>query len=223
MAAPAGATLSAIPRVNLLPPSEVARREREKLGGRWVWAVLGAVVLSGVLVAGAWLWNQFAQIQLAAEQARTNTLIQQIGALGEVSGAMATEKELHGYLAEAMGSDLVWQDIRTRVESVLPGDVQLVGFDLTPGAPATAKLGEEDAAAAAGLTGTITLDSPNTIDIATIAANLRKVGAIMRSDANALAESTIQEGRFTYTIDVVFDQSIYTGRFATDPAEGGNG
>jgi len=223
MAAPATAALSAIPRVNLLPPSEVSRREREKLAGKWIWAGIGAVILAAVLVAGAWLWNQFAQLQLAAEQARTTTLIQQIGALSEVSGAIAAEKELHGYLAEAMGSDLVWQDIRTRVESVLPGDVQLVGFDLTPGAPATTKLSEDEAVSAAGLSGTITLDSPNTIDIATIAANLRKVGAIMLSDANALAESTIAEGRFTYTIDVVFDQSIYTGRFAADPAEGANG
>lgn len=216
------ASPTGIPRVNLLPPSEVARREREVLAGRWIWAVVGAVVLSALLVAGAWAWNQFAQQQLAAEQNRSTTLLQQIGSLSEVSGALSTERELNGFLAEAMGSDLVWQDVRAKVESVLPGGVALVGFDLIPGAPATAPVAEEDAAASAGLSGTITLDSPNTLDIATIAERLRGVGAIVLSDANALAESTVVKGRFTYTIDVTFDQSIYTGRYAV-PAEGENG
>jgi len=223
MAAPATAALSAIPRVNLLPPSEVSRREREKLAGKWIWAGIGAVILAAVLVAGAWLWNQFAQLQLAAEQARTTTLIQQIGALSEVSGAIATEKELHGYLAEAMGSDLGWQEVRGKLESVLPNEVQLTGFELTAGAPAATKLAEESAAAATGLQGTITLDSPNTIDIATISRSLRQVEGIMLSDANAITGSSLAEGHYTYTIDVVFDQSIYTGRFAADPAEGANG
>ena len=33
------ALVAAAPRVNLLPPSEVGRREREALTGRWIWAV----------------------------------------------------------------------------------------------------------------------------------------------------------------------------------------
>lgn len=214
------ALVAAAPRVNLLPPSEVGRREREALTGRWIWAVFAALLLSGLLVAGAWLWNQFAQQQLAAEQNRTTTLIAQIGALSEVSGALATDNELRGYLAEAMGSDLVWQDIKAKVETQLPRDVRLVGFDLMPGPPAASRLAEEDAAAGVGLRGTVTLDSPNTLEIATVATRLREVGAIVSSDANALSESTIEPGRFIYTIDVVFDQSIYTARFAANAEEG---
>lgn len=214
------ALVAAAPRVNLLPPSEVGRREREALAGRWIWAVFAALLLSGLLVAGAWLWNQFAQQQLAAEQNRTTTLIAQIGGLSEVSGALATDGELRGYLAEAMGSDLVWKDVEAKVEAQLPQDVRLVGFDLLPGPPAAAKLTEEDAAAGVGLRGTVTLDSPNTLDIATVATRLRGVGAVVSSDAHALAESTIEPGRFSYTIDVVFDQSIYTARFAADAEEG---
>lgn len=213
---------TAMPRVNLLPPSEVARRERERLAGRWTGIVIAVVILSALLIGAAWALNQLAQLQLAAEQSRTTTLIAEVGALSEVSEALAEESELTGYLAEAMGSDLVWNDIRTDVESRLPAGVVLVGFDLIPGAPAATTLNEEDAAAAVGLSGTLTFDSPNTIDIATVSRSLRDLGAVVLSDANALAESTLQEDRFSYTIDVIFDQSVYTGRFAGQPADGGD-
>lgn len=216
MSRTAPASTLGIPRVNLLPPSEVARRERETLAGRWIWVGIAAVVLSAALVAGAWLWNQLAQQQLAAEQNRTTTLVQQIGALSDVSGALAADRDLRAYLAEAMGSDIVWQDVRSSVESALPGGVTLIGFELTPGAPAATKLSDDDAKAAVGLTGTVTLDSPNTLDIAAIAERLRTVGAVMLSDANAMVESTTQDGHYTYTIDVSFDQRIYTGRFAAE-------
>jgi hypothetical protein len=119
-----------------------------------------------------------------------------------------------------MRSDLVWQHIKAKVETQLPRDVRLVGFDLMPGPPAASRLAEEDAAAGVGLRGTVTLDSPNTLEIATVATRLREVGAIVSSDANALSESTIEPGRFIYTIDVVFDQSIYTARFAANAEEG---
>ncbi|GAT71636.1 hypothetical protein [Microbacterium hydrocarbonoxydans] len=219
MARAAAVASTAMPRVNLLPPSEVARRERERLGRGWTWIVIAAVIVSLLMIGATWVWNQVAQQQLAAEQARTNTLIAEIGSLSDVSGALAAESELTGYLAEAMGSDLTWQDVRRKVESVLPADVSLVGFDLIPGAPSTLVQSDDEAAGAVGLAGTITLDSPNTIEIATISAALRQVDAIMLSDANAITESSIQEGRFTYTIDVTFDQSIYTARFAAE--EGG--
>ncbi|MEV7632545.1 hypothetical protein AB0N64_09065 [Microbacterium sp. NPDC089318] len=213
------ALVAAAPRVNLLPPSEVGRREREALTGRWIWVGLAALLLSALLVAGAWLWNQFAQQQLAAEQSRTNVLIAQIGGLSEVSGALSTDRELRGYLADAMGSDLAWKDIQVKVESQLPRDVRLVGFDLLPGPPAASKLTEEDASAGVGLRGTVTLDSPNTLEIATVATRLRDIGSIVSSDASALAESTTEPGRFVYTIDVIFDQSIYTARFAANAEE----
>lgn len=219
MARAAAVASTAMPRVNLLPPSEVARRERERLGRSWTWVVIAALVVSLLMIGAAWVWNQVAQQQLAAEQARTSTLIAEIGSLSDVSGALAAEEELTGYLAEAMGSDLTWQDVRRKVESVLPSDVSLIGFDLIPGAPSTVAQPDDVAAGAVGLAGTITLDSPNTIEIATISAALRRVDAIMLSDANAITESSIQDGRFTYTIDVTFDQSIYTARYAAE--EGG--
>ena len=213
-------SLAGAPRVNLLPASERARREHDRLGRVWIWAALAAVVVAALLVGGAWVWNTFAQQELAAEQLRTQELVGEIAGLSEVSGAIATEKELTGYLAEAMGSDLAWSDVRSKIESALPADVALVGFSLVPGMPAVDKLTEETVVGTAGLTGTITLDSPNTIDIAAISRQLRTVGAVSQSDSNAIAESGSEEGRFTYTIDITFDQGIYSGRFAAEQ-EGG--
>lgn len=219
MARSAAVALTAMPRVNLLPPSEVARRERERLAGRWTWVVVATLLFSLVLIGAAWAWNQLAHAQLAAEQNRTTALIGEMAELSDVSQALATEAELTSYLSEAMGSDLTWQEMRRKVESVLPADVTLIGFDLTAGAPSMTSLSDKEAAGSAGLQGIITLDSPNTIEIASISRALRQVDGVILSDANAITGSSVQEGRFTYTIDVVFDQSIYTGRFATE--EGG--
>lgn len=211
--------VGAAPAVNLLPRSELDRREREKLIGLWARVVLGALVVTAVLIGAAYAWNQFAQQQLAAEQARTSTLVGEIGGLSDVSRALQTENDLVAYRADAMGSDLAWSGIFDRVRGALPADVQLVGFDLTVGAvpdAASAKADSEKAKDAAkeavGLTGTITVSSPTPQDMAPYARALRAVVGVSRADANAVVTDT--GNGYLYTIDITFDQTVYSNSFS---------
>ncbi len=47
------APFSGVPRVNLMPRSEVARRERDGLVRMWVWIVFGAIIVALLVIAGA--------------------------------------------------------------------------------------------------------------------------------------------------------------------------
>lgn len=211
-AAPGGA-----PRVDLLPRSEIDRREREKLSAAWVRVGLLAVLLAVVLIGGAFVWNQFTQQQLAAEQARSTQLIGQIGQLNEVSSALATESELNAFRSQAMGSDLAWSEVLDRVRGALPPGTTVTGFELTPGAAPDAATKDKDAAKkAVGLTGTLTIDSPNAIDLGVLARTLRGVDGVLAADGSANTASQQSPGRYTYTVDITFNQTVYSGQFGKE-------
>ena len=217
-------TPGGMPRVDLLPRSEIERREREKLSATWVRICLLAALLAVVLVGGAFAFNLWAQQNLVAEQARSTQLVQQIGALSDVSGALATETELQNFRADAMGSDLAWTAILDKVRSPLLPESAVLGFDLVPGVapvPAAAGAAKDDAAAkkAVGLTGTLTIDSPNPLDLGPYVRNLRGVAGVLAADANAVVTSPSTPGRYTYTVDITFDQTVYSDRFVKEASK----
>ena len=59
-------TASGFPRVNLLPRSEIVRRERDRLVRVWVWIVLAALLVAALIIAGAFAFKVFADQRLAA-------------------------------------------------------------------------------------------------------------------------------------------------------------
>ncbi|MFD6700108.1 MULTISPECIES: hypothetical protein [unclassified Microbacterium] len=214
-AAPGGA-----PRVDLLPRSEIDRREREKLSAAWVRVGLLAVLLAVLLIGAAFAWNQFTQQQLAAEQSRSTQLIGQIGQLNEVSSALATESELNAFRSQAMGSDLMWSGVLDRVRGALPPETAVTGFELTPGAAPDAATKDKDAAKkAVGLTGTLTIDSPNAIDLGALVRTLRGVDGVLAADGSANTASQQSPGRYKYTIDITFNQTVYSGQFSEGAAK----
>jgi len=217
-AAPGG-----VPRVDLLPRSEIERREGEALSAVWVRICLLAVLLAAVLIGGAFVWNLFAQQRLSAEQDRSQQLIGQIAELSDVSKALATESELQGFRSEAMGSDFAWSGILDKVRNSLPSGTSLIGFALTPGASPAATASGVDAVKkasaakkAVGLTGTLTIDSPTAVDLGSYVRSLRGVAGILSADANATTSGASAVGRFTYKVDITFDQTVYSGRFAEE-------
>lgn len=206
-----------IPQVNLLPRSEFERRERERVTGVWGRAVIATMMITAAVIGGAYAWNLYTQQGLADEQARTTTLVGEIAGLADVSRSLQTERDLIAYRADAMGSDLGWTDVLGRVGRALPADVKLVGFDLTSGAVPDAGAADAEAAktaaqSAVGLTGTITLSSTTPREMAPYARALRDVEGISGADANAVVTSG-QDG-YLYTIDITFDQTVYSNNFA---------
>lgn len=202
------------PRVDLMPRSEVERRERDALSALWVRIGLLAVLLAVVLIGATFGWNLFTQQRLAAEQERSSQLIGQIAGLSDVSRALATQSELENFRAEAMASDLSWAGVLDKARGTLPAGASLVGFELTPGGvPGPASKAKDEAKKAVGLTGELTIDSPTAVDLGPYVRALRDVDGIYAADANATTTGASATGRFTYKVDITFDQTAYSGLF----------
>ncbi|KQP71021.1 hypothetical protein ASF40_04150 [Microbacterium sp. Leaf288] len=206
---------SGAPRVNLMPRTEVARRERDQLVRLWVWIVLGAIVVAVLIIAGAFAFKFFADQRLVAEQARTNALLTEIASLSEVSQALATESELTDFRTDAMATDLAWTPVIGKITGILPSDTTLTGVDLAVGGVPVG----DDPALEQGLVGTVTFDSPTPIDIVPLIRSLRGVGGVLYADGQSVTSSQVSDGRYSYLLTVEFDQTVYSNEYAAE--EGG--
>ena len=204
-----------IARVDLMPRSEVARRERDKLVRRWIWIVFGAILLAVLIIAGTFWLKLLADQRLAAEQAQTNALLTEIASLSEVSQALATESEITAFRSEAMATDLAWTPVLAKVTGILPAGTTLTGYDFAvAGAPQG-----DDPTLEPGLVGTVSIDSPTPLDIVAIIRSLRAVEGVLYADGQSVTSSQVSEGSFAYLLNVQFDQTVYSGAYA--PAEEG--
>lgn len=200
------------PRLNLMPRSEVARRDRDRLVRLWVWIVFGAILVALLIIAGAFAFKFFADQRLAAEQARTTVLLTEIQSLSEVSQALATEAELTDFRTQAMAADLGWTPVIAKVTGILPPDTALTGFDLTVGGAPQG----EDAALEKGAVGTVSVDSPTPLDIVAIIRSLRGVDGVLYADGQSVTSSQQSAGRYSYVLNVEFDQTVYSNRYAAE-------
>lgn len=212
--APATA-LAGVPRVNLLPRAELDRRERTAAIRRWGWGVVGALMIVVLVAAGAYGVNWGAQQRLADAQSRTTSLLTQLGALSDVSTAVTTRSGLQSFRADAMGADLDWLKTLSSLDAVVPAGVTVSGFDLISGG---VPIGGADPKTQQGLVGKITLQSPNPVQIVSVIRAFRDVDGVTSADGTDVSSSddTGAGGVYTYELDVVFDQSIYTGAYAKE-------
>lgn len=206
---------SGAPRVNLMPRTEVARRERDQLVRLWVWLVLGAIVVAVLIIAGAFAFKFFADQRLVAEQARTNALLTEIASLSEVSQALATESELTDFRTDSMATDLAWTPVIGKITGILPSDTTLTGVDLAVGGVPVG----DDPTLEQGLVGTVTFDSPTPIDIVPLIRSLRGVEGVLYADGQSVTSSQVSSGRYSYLLTVEFDQTVYSNEYAAE--EGG--
>ncbi|MBW9120595.1 hypothetical protein JNB63_10850 [Microbacterium trichothecenolyticum] len=206
---------SGAPRVNLMPRSEIARRERDSLVRLWVWIALGAIVVAVLIIAGAFAFKFFADQRLIAEQARTNALLTEIASLSDVSQAIATESELTDFRTDAMATDLAWAPVMEKITGVLPADTTITGVDFAVGGVPQG----DDPTAEQGVVGTVTFDSPTPLDIVALIRSLRGVESVLYADGQSVTSSQVSADRFSYLLNVEFDQSVYSNQFAAE--EGG--
>lgn len=200
-----------VPRINLMPRSEVARRERDKLMRAWVWGVLGAIIVALLIVVAAFWLKWTADQRLAAEQAQTNQLLLEIASLSEVSEALSTKAELTDFRSQAMATDLTWAPVIAKVTGILPAETSLTGFDFAVGGAPQG----DDPVAEQGLVGTVSFDSPSPLDIVALIRSLRGVEGVLYADGQSVTSSQVDAGSYAYLLDIVFDQTIYSGEFAT--------
>ena len=214
LARPTG-RVGGIPRVNLLPRIEIERRERLALGRRWLIVVLVAILAIAGVSAGAYTLNSLASTRLAAENARTTTLLGQIADLADVSKVRATQRDLEGFRTQAMGADVAWAPVYAKLSKLVPASADIVGWDLTTGPlPAAGEPAEQT-----GVTGKLTVTSSTAVDIVALVRDMRTVEGVVNADGVELSREGSgdeADSTYTYTVTVDLDQTAYTGRFAEE-------
>ncbi|WP_394278433.1 hypothetical protein [Microbacterium sp.] len=204
--------LGALPRVDLLPPSEVRRRETAARARAWAMAAVGALVVSASAVAGAFAFNMSAGVRLAAEQQRTQTLLASVAELADVSRALSLRSSLQALRADAMAGDLRWIAALDTIAETLPTGIRIVDYALIAGPVPDVALPD-----AAGLTGTVTVSSAAPIDLSSLTRTLRDVDAVQVTEVDELTSEA--DSGFEYRLRVQLDQSVYSGDFVADGAD----
>ena len=206
--------VASIPRVNLLPRAEVDRRDRAFVIRRWGWGVVAAMAVVVLVAAGTYGMNWAAQQRLAEAQSRTSSLTTQIAELKDVSSALKTKKDLETFRAQAMAGDIDYIKTLTSLAAVLPATVEITGFELTSGGVPVAGA---DPKSAPGLVGTITLASPDPLEVVSVIRSFRKVAGVTTADGKEVKskDDTGAGGPYIYTLTVQFNQTVYSGVYAT--------
>jgi len=201
-----GLVLAGVPRVNLLPASELRRRADGVLARRWVAGLLAtAVAVSGLVAAAYWERTVAAQ-QLSAEQARTLDLNGELAGLAHVSQAFAERTTLTTLRGEAMGTDTRWRPLFADLTGTLPKGAELTGFDLITGLnPAP----EIDPGIGIGLIGRLTVRTDNPADQNRMVDKLRSLDITLAADAGTL--SSEGEDGFSFVVEFVLNQTHYSG------------
>ena len=202
--------IGSLPRVDLLPPSEMRRRDMLARARAWMVVGIAAVAVSALLVGGAAAYHVASSVRLGLEQARTQQILTGIAELSEVSEALATRGDLQALRADAMAGDLEWTPAVALIASHLPAGVTITGFSLDAGA---APVAGSDPTSATGTSGTVTVQTPAAIDLVAATRDLREAPAVIAADLESL---TAADGVFTYTLRIALDQSVYTGAFTAE-------
>ncbi|GAA1702106.1 hypothetical protein GCM10009808_20070 [Microbacterium sediminicola] len=205
--------VAALPRVDLLPPSEKRRREVRARIRAWVSVGIGALAVAVLAVGGAFAANAAASLRLASEQARTQQLAVDVAALSDVRAALALRTELQSMRQDAMAGDFDWDPVIASLATVLPAGVEMDGYVLAAGPAPTSGEAQDTV----GLTGTVTLISAAPLDFTELTRAFRALDALTTAEPQTLASG--DEG-YTYTMTVTFDQTIYNGSYAPSTEAG---
>lgn len=206
-------SVGALPRVELLPPSEIRRRDMLARARTWLFIGVACLAVSLLAVTGALAFRMAADIRLAAEQSRTQALLVGIAELSDVSAALSDRSSLEGMRRDAMSGDLEWSGVLQLVAAQLPAGVSITGYSLEAG---PAPVADGDPATATGVSGSVTFTSPAPIDFVQVTRDVRSSAGMREADVEAL---TSADGVFTYTVHVDLDQSVYSGAYDEEEAQ----
>jgi hypothetical protein len=207
--------LGALPRVDLLPASEMRRRDVRARIRTWIWVAIASALVAVLAVGAALAVNMGAALRLGSEQARTLQIMTGIGGLSDVSTALSTRTELQALRGEAMSGDLDWQEAIDTIAAVLPPGVSIAEYAFEAGGAASADTdADADAGAAAvGVTGTVTLRSTAPLDFVAVTRDLRARESVQEADVDDFSST---DGVYSYRLHVTLDQSVYTRAYGAD-------
>lgn len=202
-----GLVLGGVPRVNLLPTSELQRRAAGALIRRWAAGMAATALVVSGLVAAAYWGRGLAEQQLAAEQARTTDLNVELGSLSHVSRALTEQNTLSDLRTKAMGNDIEWRALFSELTGALPKGAELTGFDLVTGANPTP---DPDPTTGIGVLGQLIVTTTDPSDQNRMVDRLRALDISLAADAGVL--SAAEGDTYTFVVEIVIDQTHYSGR-----------
>lgn len=208
-----GLILAGVPRVNLLPSSELERRASVSLGKRWLVGLLATAVVVTSVVAGAHWMRTAAVAELITEQDRTLALNAELAGFAEVSQVLGEDVALTKLRSEAMGNDTDWRRFFATLLDAVPAGAELRDFNLVGGAN---PVEGGDPSTAIGLIGRLTLASGDPQDLVRFVQRLRALDLTLSADAGSL--SSAEEDGYLFVVEFVLDQSNYSGDFSKEEA-----
>lgn len=201
-----GLLIGGVPRVNLLPASELHRRAAGALVRRWVAGLIATALVVSGLVAAAYWERTIAEGHLAAEQARTLDLNIELAGLSHVNQAYAERTTLTTLRGDAMGTDIEWRPLLTDLAGSLPKSATLTGVELSTGINPVA---DAEPGTGIGAIGRLTVSTQDPADQNRAIDKLRGLDIVLSADAGALT-ATGDEG-FSFVVEFVLNQSHYSG------------
>lgn len=194
--------------VDLLPPSERARRDQNILLRRWGIALIAAIGVVAVLIGGAYVVQATAAQRLADEQSRTGSLYVELAKYADVTHALSDRASLQKFRSDAAATDLNWRTLANRLASGLAPGTTITAYKLLPGlAPAAGT-----AASQIGMTGTLTVKSADVSALPRTVQQLRTVPGILSVDVGDVTFSATDR-TYSMVVPLVADQSFYTNRY----------
>lgn len=201
------------PQVDLLPQAVIARRAQHRTLREWGVRIAGAVALVVIACAGLFAWQSITTLQLLGVQQQGEELLTRITAESEIQRLLHQQEDLDRFRTEAMSTDLEWVPVLEGVKATFPEDARVEGYELHSGAVPSGGAPETQT----GLSGTVSIAGPFPSAIPF----LRDFASV-----SGLTSATVREGEwdpeigiYVHVIDVEFDQTVYSGRYAEGAGE----
>ncbi len=232
MAATAFSGPGGIPRVNLMPRSEIERRRRRIVLGRWAVVLIAALAVVALIIAAAFAGTLVASTRLAAEQNRSTNLLTEIGSLSEVSEAIALEKALHGYREQALADDTAWVPVFAALAATVPEGGKFIELVIDAGPTPEQLLDDpalpdatttDDPALRIGGGMTVVILGAEQMDLVTMTRRLRALPMVHTVEAQELSTEAPagddEDPETRYQITVLLNQTVHTERFVAQEGE----
>lgn len=209
---PAQPVVGGTPQVNLLPQAVITHRSQTRVLKEWGVRIAGAVAVVAIACAGLFAWQSVTALQLLGVQQQGEELLTRISAESEIQQLVQREQELDRFRTEAMSTDIDWAPVIEGVKAAFPEGAHVGSYELRSGATPSG-----DPEQQTGLAGSVSIvgSFPSAIPF------LRDFASV-----SGLTGATVREGSwdtaikaYVHVIDLEFDQTVYSGRYAEEDEE----
>jgi len=123
------------PQVSLMPPEVLAGRRGKRMRRSLLWGVLGVVLLVLAAVGGTAVLGFRAQLDLAAAQAQTGSLLAEQTRFREVRTVQDQVTLVEAAQQVGASTEIDWKDYLQKVQATLPADVTLATVTIDSATP----------------------------------------------------------------------------------------